>query len=151
MMTVVPTVSSAVSTPRRPVPLFLVAGVLVFGLPLLVSCRLDQLLTGGAAPVVKLRLDTVGVAETKPLPVTVTVAGQVQAGMPLTFSSSPDSIATVDQSGLVTGRKRGKAAITARVPGVEGVDRAASATDTVWVAADSVSLDPGDTTLTTFG
>jgi len=128
-----------------------VAGVLVFGLPLLVSCRLDQLLTGGAAPVVKLRLDTVGVAETKPLPVTVTVAGQVQAGMPLTFSSSPDSIATVDQSGLVTGRKRGKAAITARIPGVEGVDRAASATDTVWVAADSVSLDPGDTTLTTFG
>jgi len=150
MMTVVPTVSPAVSTLRRPVPLFLVAGILVFGLPLLVSCRLDQLLSPGAKPVVRLRPDTVGVAETKPLPVTVTVAGQVQAGMPLTFTSSNTTIATVDQSGGVLGVKRGKAAITAQIPGVEGVDRAASATDTVWVVADSVSLDPGDTTLTTF-
>src|SRR6266566_4739878 len=126
MMTVVPTVSPAVSTLRRPVALFLVAGILVFGLPLLVSCRLDQLLTAGAAPVVNLRRDTIGVAETKSLPVTVTVAGQVQAGVPLTFASSNTTIATVDQSGGVLGRKRGKAAITARIPGVEGVDQAAS-------------------------
>src|SRR5437016_659893 len=98
MMTVVTTVRLAVSQLRRPVALFLVAGVLVFGLPLLVSCRLDQLLTAGAAPVVNLRRDTIGVAETKPLPVTVTVAGQVQAGMPLTFTSGNTTIATVDQS-----------------------------------------------------
>src|SRR5256885_7682018 len=94
MMTLVPTVSTAVSRLRRPVALLLVAGVLVFGLPLLVSCRLDQLLSPAARPVVRLRPDTVGVAETKPLPVTVTVAGQVQAGMPLTVCSSPHSIAT---------------------------------------------------------
>src|SRR2546427_8812727 len=72
MMTVVPTVSAAVSSLRRPVAVFLVAGVLVFSLPLLVSCRLDQLLTAGPAPVVNLRPDTIGVAEAKPLPVTVT-------------------------------------------------------------------------------
>src|SRR5207247_4276081 len=99
MMTVVPPVSPAVSTLRRPVAVFLVAGILVFGLPLLVSCRLDQLLSSGARPVVRLRPDTVGVAETKPLPVPVTVAGHVPAGMPLTFTSSNTTIATVDQSG----------------------------------------------------
>src|SRR5436189_586930 len=148
MMTVVPTVSSAVSTLRRPVPLLVVAGVLVFGLPLLVSCRLDQLLTAGAAPVVNLRPDTVGVAETKPLPVTVTAGGQVQGSVPLTFESSDLSVATVDQNGVVHGLKRGKAAITARIPGVEGVDRGATATDTVWVVAVSVTLTKQLDTLT---
>ncbi|PYP62965.1 MAG: hypothetical protein DMD37_07865, partial [Gemmatimonadetes bacterium] len=81
--------------------MFLVAGILVFGLPLLVSCRLDQLLTAGPAPVVNLRPDTIGVAEAKPLPVTVTAGGQVQGSVPLTFESSNPSIATIDQNGVV--------------------------------------------------
>ena len=92
MMTVVPPVSPAVSTLRRPVAVFLVAGILVFGLPLLVSCRLDQLLTAGPAPVVNLRPDTIGVAEAKPLPVTVTAGGQVQGSVPLTFESLEDQV-----------------------------------------------------------
>src|SRR5256885_10639247 len=141
MMTVVPTVSPAVSTLRRPVALFLVAGILVFGLPLLVSCRLDQLLSPGTFAGLRIQPDTVGVADTVRLRVNMTA--------PLVFTSAADSIATVDQSGLVTGHKRGKVAITARVTGVPGVDRPSSTTDTVWVVAVSVvaSLTPPPDTL----
>src|SRR5947207_25334 len=143
MMTSVPTVSPAVSTFRRPVAVFLVAGILVFGLPLLVSCRLDQLLTPGKFAGLKIQPDTVGVQDTVRLRVNMTA--------PLQFTASPDSIATVDQNGVVTGLKRGKVAITATVTGVPGVDRPASTTDTVWVVAVSVTLDHGDTTLTSIG
>src|SRR6266571_1071210 len=141
MMTVVPTVSSAVSTLRRPVALFLVAGVLVFGLPLLVSCRLDQLLSPGTFAGLRLQRDTVGVADSVLLRVNMTAA--------LTFTSNNESIATVDQRGFVHGVARGKAAITARVTGVPGVDHPASATDTVWVVAVSVTahLTPPPDTL----
>ncbi len=143
MMTVVPTVSPAVSTLRRPVALFLVAGVLVFGLPLLVSCRLDQLLSPGRFAGLRIQPDTVGVADTVRLRVNMTA--------PLVFSSNDTTIATVTQSGVVSGVKRGKAAITARVTGVPGVDRPSSTTDTVWVVAVSVTLDHSDTTLTSVG
>jgi len=143
MMTSVPTVSPAVSTFRRPVAVFLVAGILVFGLPLLVSCRLDQLLTPGKFAGLKIQPDTVGVQDTVRLRVNMTA--------PLQFTASPDSIATVDQNGVVTGLKRGKVAITATVTGVPGVDRPASTTDTVWVVAVSVTLDHSDTTLTSVG
>ena len=71
MMTVVPTVSAAVSSLRRPVAVFLVAGVLVFSLPLLVSCRLDQLLSPGSYAGLRLQRDTVGVADTAPAVVSV--------------------------------------------------------------------------------
>src|SRR5437773_1161177 len=143
MMTSVPTVSPAVSTFRRPVAVFLVAGILVFGVPLLVSCRLDQLLTPGKFAGLKIQPDTVGVQDTVRLRVNMTA--------PLQVTASPDSIATVDQNGVVTGLKRGKVAITATVTGVPGVDRPASTTDTVWVVAVSVTLDHRDTTLTSVG
>src|SRR3989442_1307419 len=143
MMTVVPTVSPAVSTLRRPVALFLVAGILVFGLPLLVSCRLDQLLSPGTFAGLRLQRDTVGVADSVLLRVNMTA--------PLTFTSNNESIARVDQRGFVHGVARGKAAITARVTGVPGVDRPSSTTDTVWVVAVSVTLDHSDTTLTSVG
>src|SRR3989441_2401060 len=143
MMTVVPTVSPAVSTLRRPVALFLVAGVLVFGLPLLVSCRLDQLLSPGTFAGLRIQPDTVGVADTVRLRVNMTA--------PLVFTSNDTTIATVTQSGVVSGVKRGKVAITARVTGVPGVDLPASTTDTVRVVAVSVILDHSDTTLTSVG
>src|SRR2546429_4936603 len=141
MMTVVPTVSPAVSTLRRPVSVFLVAGILVFGLPLLVSCRLDQLLSPGTFAGLRIQPDTVGVADTVRLRVNMTA--------PLVFTSNDTTIATVTQSGVVSGVKRGKVAITARVTGVPGVDRPSSTTDTVWVVAVSVvaSLTPPPDTL----
>ena len=140
MMTVVPTVSPVVSTIRRPVAVSLVAGVLVFALPLLVSCRLDQLLTPGRFAGLRIEPDTVGVADTVRLRVNMTA--------PLAFTSNDTSLATVDQHGVVTGRKRGKVGITAAVTGVRGVDRPASTTDTVWVVAVSVSLTRDLDTLT---
>src|SRR3989442_213552 len=140
MMTVVPTVSPVVSTLRRPVACSLVAGILVFALPLLVSCRLDQLLQPGKFAGLKIQPDTVGVADTVRLRVNMTA--------PLRFTASPDSIATVDQNGVVTGLKRGKVAITAQVTGVPGVDRPSSTTDTVWVVAVSVTLTKQLDTLT---
>src|SRR5437762_5592428 len=143
MMTPVPTVSSAVSTLRRPVAVALVAGILVFALPMLVSCRLDQLLQPGKFAGLEIQPETVGVADTVRLRVNVTA--------PLRFTASPDSSGTVDQNGVVTGLKRGKVAITARVTGVPGVDRPSSTTDTVWVVAVSVTLDHSDTTLTSVG
>src|SRR5881396_1832960 len=143
MMTSVPTVSPAVSTFRRPVAVFLVAGILVFGLPLLVSCRLDQLLSPGTFAGLRIQPDTAGVADTVRLRVNMTA--------PLVFTSNDTTIATVTQSGVVSGVKRGKAAITARVTGVPAVDHPTSATDTVWVVAVSVTLDHSDTTLTSVG
>src|SRR2546427_12405120 len=143
MMTSVPTVSPAVSTLRRPVAVSLVAGILVFALPLLVSCRLDQLLQPGKFAGLRIQPDTVGVADTVRLRVNMTA--------PLRFTASPDSLATVDQNGGVTGLKRGKVAITAQVTGVPGVDRPASTTDTVWGVAGAGTLDHGDTTLTSVG
>src|SRR5437867_259721 len=140
MMTVVPTVSPVVSTLRRPVACSLVAGILVFALPLLVSCRLDQLLQPGKFAGLRIQPDTVGVADTVRLRVNMTA--------PLRFTASPDSLATVDQNGVVTGLKRGKVAITATVTGVPGVDRPSSTTDTVWVVAVSVSLTRQLDTLT---
>src|SRR5438046_4642208 len=132
MMTPVPTVSSAVSTLRRPVAVDLVAGILVFSLPMVVSGRLDELLQPGKFAGLKIQPDTVGVADTVRLRVNMTA--------PLRFTASPDSIGTVDQNGVVTGLKRGKVAITGTVTGVPGVDRPASTTDTVWVVAVSVTL-----------
>src|SRR5438477_10268091 len=143
MMTPVPTVSSAVSTLRRPVAVGLVAGILVFALPMLVSCLLDQLLQPGKFAGLKIQPDTVGVADT--------VRRRVNMPAPLAFPSTDTSLATVDQNGLVRGVRRGKVAITALVTGVPGVDRPASTTDTVWVVAVSVTLDHGDTTLTSVG
>src|SRR2546422_10807833 len=116
MMTVVPTVSAAVSSLRRPVAVFLAAGVLVFNLPLLVSCRLDQLLTEGPAPVVNLRPDTIGVAEAKPLPVTGTAGGQVQGSGPLTVESGIRGIGTIQPIWRVNGPPRGRAGVSARRP-----------------------------------
>src|SRR2546421_9663999 len=140
MMTVVPTVSPVVSTLRRPVACSLVAGILVFALPLLVSCRLDQLLQPGKFAGLRIEPDTVGVADTVRLRVKMTA--------PLRFTASPDSIAAVDQNGVVTGRKRGKVAITGTVTGVPAVDRPSSTTDTVRVVAVSVSLTKQLDTLT---
>src|SRR2546421_10158750 len=139
MMTVVPTVSPVVSTLRRPVACSLVAGLLVFALPLLVSCRLDQLLQPGKFAGLKIQPDTVGVADTVRLRVNMTA--------PLRFTASPDSIATVDQNGVVTGRKRGKVAITGTVTGVPAADRPSSTTDTGWVGAVSGSLPKQPDTL----
>src|SRR5438552_6312452 len=140
MMTPVPTVSSAVSTLRRPVAVGLVAGILVFALPMLVSCRLDQLLQPGKFAGLKLQPDTVGVADTVRLRVNMTA--------PLAFTSTDTTLATVDQNGVVRGVRRGKVAITALVTGVPGVDRPANTTDTVWVVAVSVSLTKQLDTLT---
>src|SRR6266550_2071021 len=120
MMPSVPTVSPAVSTLRRPVAVALVAGILVFALPMLVSCRLDQLLQPGKFAGLKIQPDTVGVADAVRLRVNMTA--------PLAFTSNDTTLATVDQNGVVTGRKRGKVAITAQVTGVPGVDRPSSTT-----------------------
>src|SRR3989442_9935799 len=91
MMTVVPTVSPVVSTLRRPVACSLVAGILVFALPLLVSCRLHQLLKPRKFAGLRIQPDTVGVADTPQLRVKMTA--------PLPVTANPDSLANAGQHG----------------------------------------------------
>ena len=139
---------------QKPVTLGVVAGILVVCLPLvLATCRLDDLVNSQHEAVIQMTLSgaIIGVADSVRLSSVVRVDGEQRDGVPLAWSTSEPAIATVDSTGLVRGRARGKAMITVRLIGGAISSVEVQAADTVWVTAASLELAPADTMLTSAG
>jgi uncharacterized protein YjdB len=90
----------------------------------------------------------VGVADTATLSATVLVNGAETDSVPLQWTSSNSAIAVVDSTGMVRGRARGTAVITAEIIGGSVTSDSAGDSDSVWVVAASLELAPDDSTIT---
>ncbi len=124
---------------------------MVLSLPLVLgTCRLGDLTGTPDEPVLEVVLagTIVGVADTATLSATVLVNGAETDSVPLQWTSSDSAIAVVDSTGMVRGRARGTAVITAEIIGGSVTSDSAGDSDSVWVVAASLELAPDDTTLT---
>jgi trimeric autotransporter adhesin len=96
----------------------------------------------------ELALASIGASGELTAVVTDATGGQIP-GLLLSWSSSNESVATVDGNGVVEAVANGDATITAQVVGIAGLS--ATVDVTVEQQAAAVSVSPGEATLTTAG